>query len=60
LEIGDGDLPNQCHLVPQSATFSGMVQKHPLSGNIWSVRADPDRSRVGSGLCNYLVGAPWR
>ena len=29
---------------------NGTVQKRPFSGNIWPLRADPDRSRVGAGL----------
>src|SRR5271157_1741288 len=33
----------------------GMVQKRPFSGNTWDLSADPDRSRVGTGLRESLV-----
>jgi hypothetical protein len=36
--------------VAENGAFSGTVQKRPFSGNIWPLRADPDRSRVGAGL----------
>src|SRR5208337_1841082 len=34
---------------------SGMVQKHPFSGNTRDLSADPDRSRVGAGLRESLA-----
>jgi hypothetical protein len=41
--------------MPQALQISGMVQKRPLSGNIWALSADPDRSRVGAGVRESLV-----
>src|SRR5271157_101312 len=43
------------YLCLRSNWETGMVQKHPFSGNTRDLSADPDRSRVGAGLRESLA-----
>src|SRR5271157_2747663 len=55
----EGTLPTSLHRLGGAETAnvsrSGMVQKHPFSGNTRDLSADPDRSRVGAGLRESLA-----